>query len=64
MFRGFIMRLPQETKEKAIKLRKNGYSLKEISEKLNIAKSTASVWLRNIKLTQKAKKRLKKRKLL
>lgn len=45
-------------KNKAIKLRNLGYSYKEICEKLHIAKSTASLWLRNISLNQKAKQRL------
>jgi len=38
------------TKEKAIALRKQGYSLKELSEKLNIAKSTASNWSKDVNL--------------
>lgn len=41
-------------KQKAIQLRKRGTSLKEISEKLNIAKSTASVWLQDILLSSHA----------
>lgn len=45
--------------QKAINLRKQGYSLREISEKLNIAKSTTSLWLRNVKLNKKAKERIK-----
>lgn len=45
-------------KEQAISLRKNGYSLKEISQDLNIAKSTASLWLRDIELDAKALERL------
>lgn len=48
----------------AKKLRARGYSLKEISEKLNISKSTASVWFRNFKLSPGALKRLEKRRLL
>lgn len=53
-----------EIKEKAKRLRKSGFSLKEISEKLGIAKSTASVWVAHIKLGAKARKRLKKRKII
>jgi len=45
----------------AIHLRKQGFSLQEISSKLNISKSTASIWLRNFKLSDLAKKRLLKR---
>lgn len=58
------MRHPVELKEKVINLRKKGFSLKEISEKLSIAKSTASIWLRNINLDKKAQKRLEKRRIL
>lgn len=46
---------------KAVQLRKNGFSLKEINERLNISKSTASLWLKDIILTRKAKYRLKDR---
>lgn len=45
-------------KQKAIKLRKQGYSLNEISYQLNVAKSMASLWARDIKLSKKAIKRL------
>ena len=48
-------------REKAIKLRQQGYSLKEIAEALSIAKSTASVWLRSVELNPKATERLTKR---
>ncbi len=53
-----------EDKEKAIALRKQGYSLKEISEHLKIAKSTASVWLSSINLSVSAQKRLAKKQIL
>jgi len=49
---------------KAVNLRKNGLSLHEISNRLKIAKSTASLWLRDINLNEKAKKRLSKRSML
>lgn len=58
------MSYPIEIKEKAIKLRIKGYSLSEISHSLKIYKSTASVWLKDIRLNQKAQKRLKKRHIL
>ena len=58
------MRLPIETKEAAIKLRKQGYSIKEISQKFNISKSTSSLWVRNVSLNKKAQKRLENRKLV
>lgn len=59
-----MSRLSVEIKEKAISLRKRGFSLTEIANKLEIAKSTSSLWLRNIQLNEKAKERLRKRGLL
>jgi len=53
-----------ELKKQAISLRKKGFSLKEVSEKLDIAKSTASVWLQNIDLNPKAQKRLEDHQIL
>ncbi len=47
-----------EEKEKAIKLREIGYSLKEISGNLNVAKSSVSLWVRDIVLSSTAQKRL------
>lgn len=38
-------------KQKAIKLREKGYSLNYIAESLEIAKSTASIWLSDVKLS-------------
>ena len=38
-----------KTKENAISLRKQGFSLLDIAKKLGVAKSTASLWLRNEK---------------
>ncbi len=52
-----------KVKTKAKELRERGFSLKEISEKLNIAKSTASTWLGYIKLGKKAQERLQKRRI-
>ncbi|MBU1092669.1 hypothetical protein KJ836_03290 [Patescibacteria group bacterium] len=48
-------------KEKAIALRKRGYSLREISEQLFIAKSTASLWTQNVEMPKSALKRLESR---
>lgn len=59
-----MTKLPLKIKERAIKLREKGYSVKEIAERLYIAKSTSSLWLRDIKLNKKALTRLKKRRLL
>ncbi len=53
-----------ETKKTAIFLREKGYSLQEISHRLKIAKSTASIWLRNIKLSKSAQKILNQKKAL
>lgn len=47
--------MKKEIKIQAIKLRKLGYSLLEISKKCGVSKSTASVWLRNVKLNKRAK---------
>lgn len=59
-----MLKLPIKTKRRAVFLRKKGYSIKEISQKVNIAVSTSSLWLRRIKLNGKARKRLEKRKLI
>ena len=47
-----------ETKNSALKLRKEGFSLKDISIKLNIAKSTASKWLKEIPLKDEQERKL------
>ena len=54
---------PQKTKEKACKLRKQGWSLNEISQKLNIPKNTLSGWVKEIGLTKKQKQRIKKKEI-
>lgn len=48
-------------KVRAIKLRKKGLSYSEIREHLPIAKTTLSLWLRDIQLTKKQKERLKQK---
>ena len=45
-------------KEKALELRKLGYSINEIVKELGIAKGTASVWIRDVVLSEQAKIRL------
>ena len=45
-------------RESALLLRKEGYSLAEISEQLHISKSTASLWMRTVALEQTAKERI------
>ncbi|MDD5396544.1 MAG: helix-turn-helix domain containing protein [Candidatus Moranbacteria bacterium] len=47
-----------DLKNEAVKLRRKGFSFKEISEKLGISKSTASLWLRDVKLSKNAKERI------
>lgn len=47
-----------EEKQKAVVLRTKGYSLNEISNLLGVAKSSVSVWVRNISLSTTAKQRL------
>lgn len=45
-------------KKESIKLRKEGLSLQEISRRLKVAKSSVSLWVRDIVLTQKQIKNL------
>ena len=59
-----MARHPIEIKEKALELRRKGYSVKEIADELKIAKSTSSFWIRNILLNERAKQRLKKQRLI
>jgi len=53
--------MKKEEKILAIKLRKQNWSLSEIKEKLNVSKSSVSIWVRDIKLTKKGQKRLLKK---
>lgn len=53
-----------DIKERAIKLRRRGFSIKEIAAKLHIAQSTSSAWLSDITLSNTAQKRLVRRKIL
>lgn len=46
------------TKNKAIQLRRNGYSINKIANKLSIAKSTVSTWTKKIKLTAQTQQKL------
>lgn len=57
------MLLKTEEKEKAIKLRRRGFSYSEILEKVPVAKSTLSLWLRDVGLSKRHKQRLTKKKL-
>lgn len=57
------MILKTKEKEKAIKLRKQGFSYSEILRKVPVAKSTLSLWLRSIGLAKRQKQRLTEKKL-
>lgn len=59
-----MSRLPFSLKEKALNLRKKGYSIKEIAGTLNVSQSTSSLWVREVSLNKGAKRRLEKRRLL
>lgn len=50
-------------KQKAIKLRKRGFSYSEILKEIPVAKSTLSLWLRSVGLSKKQKQRITKKKL-
>lgn len=52
------MIIKKEEKEAAISLRKQGLSYNEILRKIPVAKSTLSVWLRDIGLAKQQKQRL------
>ncbi len=56
------MRALVRQKEKAIALRKQGLSYREILSQVPVAKSSISLWLANLPLTQDEKAVLKKRK--
>jgi predicted transcriptional regulator len=45
-------------RDKARELRKEGYSVMEITNALSVAKSSVSLWVRSISLTSKQKRRL------
>ncbi len=51
-------------KELAIKLRKQGLSYKQIKEKVNVSKSTLSIWCREVSLSVDQTEKLLKRKLM
>jgi transposase-like protein len=53
--------MKNKEKEKARELRKNGYSLSEICKELSVAKSSVSVWVRDIILTLEQKSELQER---
>lgn len=42
----------------AVEMRKKGFSYREISERLHLSKSTCSLWLRNVTMGGKARRRI------
>lgn len=52
------MKIKTQEKKRAITLRTKGHSFREISEILNISKSTASLWTRDVKLSKQASRRI------
>ncbi len=52
-----------QERERAIILRKKGYSYSEILKRIPVAKSTLSLWLRSVGLSKKQKQRLTEKKL-
>jgi|WetSurMetagenome_2_1015567.scaffolds.fasta_scaffold58930_3 hypothetical protein len=58
------MAYPLNLKEKAVTLRKQGYSIKEIAKLLHVAASTSSSWLSNIKLSPEVKQILAQKMVL
>jgi len=59
MDKGSFMR--KETREQARELRRAGHSVKEICRELGVAKSSVSVWVRDIPLTDEQILALKRR---
>ncbi len=53
----------QKEKNKAIELRKQGLSYREILGQISVAKSSLSLWLKSVKLAQEQKQRLTDKKL-
>lgn len=51
-------------KEEAVKLRKQGLSYNEILKRVSVAKSTLSVWLRNVGLAKRQKQELTEKRRL
>lgn len=51
-------------KEKAIKLRKRGFSYNEILDQVLVSKSTLSLWLRSVGLAKRVKQRLTQKRIL
>ncbi|MEK7178875.1 MAG: hypothetical protein AAB727_01300 [Patescibacteria group bacterium] len=56
------MKLKVREKQEAVTLRRSGYSYNDILKKIPVAKSTLSLWLKDLPLTKEEKQYLKKRK--
>jgi len=52
--------MKKELEIKAKKLRVKGYSVKELHKMLGVSKSTISLWVQNVELSEKAKARLQR----
>ncbi|MBI4992164.1 MAG: hypothetical protein HZB99_03020 [Candidatus Harrisonbacteria bacterium] len=50
--------MKSDKRQKAIELRKKGYSLNEITDKLKVAKSSVSLWVRGLSISDLARRRL------
>ncbi|MGD1003663.1 MAG: helix-turn-helix domain-containing protein [Minisyncoccia bacterium] len=52
------MAYPSSMRHEAVRLRKRGYSLKELSERLGVVKSTIALWTEDVVMDKKAEQRL------
>lgn len=52
------MRAKLDEKERAIKLRKDGWSVRKIAETLDVSRGSVSLWVRDVELTKKQKEQL------
>lgn len=58
-----VVHMKSDLKEKAINLRRRGFSYSEVLKQIPVAKSTLSLWLRSIGLSKRQRQRLTERKL-
>lgn len=56
--------MKRDEKEKAITLRKQGLSVNKIAKEVGVSKSTVSLWVKSVKISDKQKKQLRKRTFL
>jgi predicted transcriptional regulator len=57
------MKAKNSERQQAIQLRKRGLTLNEIAERLHVAKSSVSLWVRNVQVSKVAELRLQKKKI-